>query len=211
MENEYCTKHLYVPVNKHQSVLSNNLVPSTIPSGSGQSFFDPYDLSSDDGAYLPPANVAESSPGQINHASCIVTTALLCLNSPPEAPKNWGHIYQNLNDYYSDPMESSSSFWIPDITDWWRLQEDTNSKYADLSNMARDIFSILPHVFGVEACFSLGWGVIGCRQSKTTGETLPKTVVVRQFAWASTWISAGDDPALDTTITLNDTEMKNEM
>jgi hypothetical protein len=84
-----------------------------------------------------------------------LTAATLYLNSLPEAPKNWGQINPNLNDYHSDRMEISSSLWIPDITDWWRQQEAMHSKYANLSNGARDIFSILPHAVGVEASFSL--------------------------------------------------------
>jgi len=79
-------------------------------------------------------------------------------------------------------MQISSTFWIPDITDWWRQQEETHSKYADLSNVARDIFSIIPQGVRVEASFALGGDVIGWRQSKTTGETLREEVVVRQFA-----------------------------
>jgi hypothetical protein len=91
-------------------------------------------------------------------------------------------------------MEISSTFWIPDVTDWWRQQEETHSTYADLSNVARDIFSIIPHGVGVEASISLGRDVIGWRQSKTTGETLREKVVVRQFAPAKNGILAGTDP-----------------
>jgi len=107
-------------------------------------------------------------------------------------------------------MEISSTFWIPDITDWWWQQEETHSKYADLSNVARDIFSIIPHGVRVEASFSLGRDVIGWRKSKTTGETLCEEVVVRQFAQANNGILAGTDPELDTTNTENDSEMKKE-
>jgi len=85
-----------------------------------------------------------------------------------------------------------------------------HSKYADLSNVARDIFSIIPHGVRVEASFYLGRDVIGWRQSKTTGETLRKKVIVRQFTQANTGILAGDDPELDTTNTENDSEMKKE-
>jgi hypothetical protein len=70
--------------------------------------------------------------------------------------KNWGQINSNLYDYHCDPMEISSTFWIPDISDWWRQQEETHSNYADLSNVARDIFSVILHGVGVEANFSLG-------------------------------------------------------
>ena len=161
-----------MPVNKHESLPSSNLISSATFLGFCQSSFDPYDSSSDDEKYLTPNNVAETTPGRSDHAACLLTAARLYLNSPPEAPKNWGHINPNLNDYHSDPMEISSTFWIPDIPDWWRQQEETHSKYADLSNVARDIFSIIPHGVGVEASFSLGRDVIGWRQSQTTGKTL---------------------------------------
>ena len=95
-----------------------------------------------------------------------------------------------------------------DIANWWRQQEATHTKYADLSNVARDIFSIIPHGVGVEASSSLGQDVIGRRQSKTTGETLHAKVVVRQFARANTMILARADPELNTTNTENDSEMK---
>jgi len=107
-------------------------------------------------------------------------------------------------------MEINSTFWIPDITDWWRQQEETHSKYADLSNVARDLFSIIPHGVGVEASFSLGRDVIGWRQSKTRGKTLREKVVVRQCARANIGISAGTNPELGTTNTENDLEMKKE-
>jgi len=210
VENVYCAKHRRVPVNKLETIPSSNLVPSTIASGSYQSTFDPCDLSSDDEEYLTPNNVAEMSPGRSDYAARLLTAARLYLNSPPEAPKNWGQINPNLNDYHSDPMEISSTFWVPDITDWWRQQEETHSKYADLSNVARDIFSIIPHGVGVEASFSLAWDVIGWRQSKTTGKTVRKKVVIRQFARANNGILAGTDPELDTTNTENNSDLKKE-
>ena len=76
--------------------------------------------------------------------------------------------------------------------------------------MARDIFSIIPHGVGVESSFSFGHNVIGWRQSKTTGETLCKKVVVRQLAWANNGILAGDNPVSYMTNTENDSEMKKE-
>jgi hypothetical protein len=69
MEDEYCAKHRHVPVNKLETVPSSNLVPSATASGSYQSIFDPYDLSSDDEKYLKPNNVAETTPGQSDHAA----------------------------------------------------------------------------------------------------------------------------------------------
>jgi len=104
--------------------------------------------------------------GRSDRAAHLLTGARLYLNLPPEAPKNWGQINPNLNDFHSDPIKISCTFWIPDITDWWRQQDETHSKYADLPSVVRDIFSIIPHGVGVEASFSLVRAVIGGRQSK---------------------------------------------
>jgi len=211
VENQYCAKDRRVPSNKLETVPSNNLFPSATASGSYQSSIDPYDLSSDDEDYLTPNNMVEMTPGQSDHTARLLTPARLHLNSPPEAPKNWGRIYPNLNDYHSDLMDISSTFWTPDLADWWRQQQKIHSKYADLSNVARDIFSIIPHGVGVEASFSLGRDVIGWRQSKTTSKTLREKVIVRQFSWANNGILAGTDPELDTMNTQNNSEMKKEV
>ena len=179
-------------------------------SGSCQSSFDPYDMSRDDDEYLMPNNVAETTPGWSDRAPHLLTATRLYLNSPPDAPKHWGQINPNVNDYHSDPMEMSSTIWLPDITNWWHRQEETHSKYADCSNVVHDIFCIIPHGVKVEASFCLGWDVIGWRQSKTTGETLRQKVVVKQFARANNGILAGADPELDATNTYNDSDMIKE-
>jgi len=210
VENEYCAKHRRVPVNDLETVLTSKLGPSATASGSYQSSLDVYDFSSNDEEYLTPNNVAETTPGRSDRAARLLTAARLYLTSPHEAPKNWGQINPNLNDYHSDPMEFSSMFWTPDLTDRWGQQEETHSKYANLSDVARDIFSIIPHGVGVEASFSLGRDVIGWRQSKTTGETVRENFFVRQFARANNGILAGTDSELDTTNTENDLEMKKE-
>jgi len=172
VQNEYCAKHPRVPINKLQSLPGSNPISSATASGSCESSFDPYDLSSDDEEYLTPNNVAETTPGRSNRAARLLTAARPYWNPPPEAPKNSGQINPNLNDYHCDPMEFSSTFWRPDIPNWWRQQEETHSKYADLCNVTRNIFSIIPHGVRVEASFSLGRDGIGWRQSNTTGETL---------------------------------------
>jgi hypothetical protein len=82
--------------------------------------------------------------------------------------------------------------------------------YADLSNVAHDIFSIIPHGGGVEARFSLRRDAIGWRQSKTTGEALCEKVVVRQFTQANNGLLAGDDSELDPTSADNDMGMNRE-
>jgi len=153
-----------VPVNEHESLPRSNSIPAETVSGSCQSSFEPYDLSSDDEEYSTPNSVAETIPGQSNRTARLLTSARLYLSSPTEAQKNWGRIDRNLNNYHSDPMEISSTFWLLDITDWWRQHEETHSKYADLSNVVHGIFSIIPHGVGVEASFSLGRDVIGWGQ-----------------------------------------------
>ena len=90
-------------------------------------------------------------------------------------------------------MEISSTFTLLVITDCWRQHDEIHSKYAELSNVAHDIFTIIPHGFGVEACFSLGRDGICLRQSKTTGDTPPKKVLLRQFAGANNGMLADDD------------------
>jgi len=96
--NEYCAKHRRVPVNKLETIPCSNLVPSATASGSYQSSFDPYELSSDDEEHLTPNNVAETTPAGSDRAARLLTAARLYLNSPPGAPKNWGQINSNLND-----------------------------------------------------------------------------------------------------------------
>jgi len=129
--------------------------------------------------YLTPNNVVQTTPGRSDHTVRLFPIARLYLNSPPEAPKTSAQNNPNLNDYHYDPIEISSKFWIPDITNWWRQQEEMNSKYTYHSNAVPDIFSIIPHGVGVEASCSLGGHFIRWSLSKTTGETLREQVVVR--------------------------------
>jgi hypothetical protein len=126
VENEYCTKHRRLPVTKLETIPDNNISSTAMASGSGQSSFDPDDLSSNGEEYLMPNNVAEMTPGRIDRVARSLPAARLYLNSPPELPQNWGQINPNLNDYHSNPMEISSTFWLPDITDWWWQQKETH-------------------------------------------------------------------------------------
>ena len=105
-------------------------------------------------------------------------------------------------------MKISSTFRIPDITDWWGQLDEMHSKYADLSNVACDVSSIISHCVGVQASFSLGRHVIGWRQSETTRKTLCEKGVVRQFARANSRILADHNSVLDTANSGNDSEMK---
>ena len=117
VENEYCGEHRRVPVDQHECLPRRNHISSGKVSGSCQSSFDPYDLSSNDEEYLTPNNVAENTPGGSNCPARLLPAARLYLNLPPEAPENWGQINPNLNDDHSNPVEISSIFWLTDITD----------------------------------------------------------------------------------------------
>ena len=103
-------------------------------------------------------------------------------------------------------MEISSAVWILDSTDWWHQHQETHSTYTDVSNVVCNIFSMIPHWVGVEASFSFGCDMIGCRQSITTGETLHGYVFIRQFPPANHVILSGDDRPLYMTKTDNDFE-----
>jgi hypothetical protein len=133
VENKFCAKHRCIPVNKHQSLLCSYPISSAMASGSFPSSFDPYDLSGREEEYLMPNNVAETTPGRSHRAARLLSAARLDFNSPPEAPRTWGLITTNLNDYHSDPVELSSIIRILDITDWWSHQEETHPKCADVS------------------------------------------------------------------------------
>jgi hypothetical protein len=156
VENKYHTKHRCVPVNRLEPVPSSYLVTSAMASGSYQSSCAPYGLSSDDEEYVTPNNVAKTTHRQSDRTARLLTASKPYMNSPPEAPMNGGQINPNPNDYHSDSMDIISTYWIPGITDWWRQQEETHPKYADLSNVVRNIFSIIPRGVGVEASISLG-------------------------------------------------------
>jgi len=77
VENEYCTKHRCLPVIKPKNIPNTNLISSTMYSRSGQSSFDPYDLSSDDDKYLIPNTVAETTSGQSDRAARLLTATML--------------------------------------------------------------------------------------------------------------------------------------
>jgi hypothetical protein len=71
VENECWAKHRRVPVIKFEKVQNSNFVPSATASGSYQSSFDPYDLSSDDKEYLTTNIVAEMAPGRSDRAALL--------------------------------------------------------------------------------------------------------------------------------------------
>jgi len=85
-ENEYWAKHRCFLIIKHGTVLSNNLLSSEMGSRSGQSCYNPYDLSSNDEKYWMRKNVAETMPRWSNIPAHLVTAARPYLNLVTEVP-----------------------------------------------------------------------------------------------------------------------------
>jgi hypothetical protein len=77
VENEYCAKHRRLLVIMFDITLNNNLSSFVMASRSGQSSYDPYDVSSDDDEYLIPTHVAETTPGRSDGAARSLTAARL--------------------------------------------------------------------------------------------------------------------------------------
>jgi hypothetical protein len=126
VENKYCAKHQHLSLIKPKSIPINNLFSSSIASTSCQSYSDPSDWSSSDENYLMRKNVAQTTARQSNGASHLLAPGMLSLNSPSELPHHSGQINPKHNDYHSNCMEFGSTFWIPDITDWWCQHEETH-------------------------------------------------------------------------------------
>jgi len=122
VENEYCAKHRQMYLIRHDHVLGSNLFPSPKASGFRQSSLDPYYLSHYDEKYLTHKWVAETTPAWSDRTSHLLTDLRLYSNSLPDAITIWGLVDRCLNDYHSDPMESSRTFGLPDITEWWGQQ-----------------------------------------------------------------------------------------
>jgi hypothetical protein len=178
----------------HQSAVN------TSGSVHADSSVSPYDISDDsnDGYYSQSQSGLQATPGRSDRAASLITAVRLYLNSPPENLASWGELRPTSSDYLADPLSLSATFWRPDVAAWWKEQEETYSKYADLTNVARDIFSIIHHGIGVESSCSLGRDVIGWRQTRKTGDSLREQVVVRQFARSNDGVLAGDTTDLKT-------------
>jgi len=109
LENKYCAKHRHLPVIDPESIPNHNLFSFAMASGSGQSFYQPYDLASNDAEYLMLNNVAGITPGWSDHAARVLNAARSYLNSPPTLSPYWGHVDPNLNDYQFDTKEARST------------------------------------------------------------------------------------------------------
>jgi len=117
VENEYWAKHRWLPVSTPEREQSNEILPCTSASGSSESSSVQYDLSSDNEEYLTTNNLPETTPDWSDQAACWLRSERLYLDSLSEWRKNWGQVNQNPTADHSDPIEISSTFWIPGITD----------------------------------------------------------------------------------------------
>jgi hypothetical protein len=83
-----------------------------------------------------------------------------------------------------------------------------HSQYTNLSNVACNILSFIPHGVAVEYRFSLGPDVIGKKKYKDTSKMHQEKVVVKKFAWANNGQLAANCAALEPTGTENYLELK---
>jgi len=123
LENQSCAKHWVLSVNKPERVTTKNPFSSTMASWSSQSFLNKYHLSGDDDEYLTSKNVVGVTLRRRNRKARWLAAPRLYLNSSPESPKYCGHVNPNHNDYHSNPIDIESTFWLPNITDWWQQHE----------------------------------------------------------------------------------------
>jgi len=208
VENENWAKHECVPVMDPECVPSSNLIPSAMASGYSQSFFDPYDLSSNDGEYWTRNNVGEMTPGWSDRAALLSLAARHYFNSPPKAPKNWRHVILIWN--ITTPTQWKVQAYCGHRTQPTGGANQRKHTHSTLisPNVAPSIFSIIPDGVRVEAIISLCQDGIGKRQSCTTGVTPREKFVKIQFTWANHAMLAGHDPTLDRANTENESRMK---
>ena len=128
MENKYFPKLRWLSVTEQEQLRSNDFIPSATASQSRQSFFDPYDLSSDNEEYLTPKNGTKTTPGRSDPAVRLLTAPMLYLISLPESPRDWGQVNRNIDYYHSDRIEIGRTFWLPAITECWHQQEEMHSQ-----------------------------------------------------------------------------------
>jgi len=81
-------------VRKPETVPSNNLIPSSMASWSGQWSFDSYESSSDVEQDWMRNNVAETASARSDRVACLLTATRSYLNSLPGSPKNCGKVIQ---------------------------------------------------------------------------------------------------------------------
>jgi hypothetical protein len=122
--------------------------------------FNSYDVSSNNGQYLTPECFAAITHGWHNWAARVMTPSRLYSSSPHEKSKSSRQIHQNLNDNHSDPIEITRTLCLPDITNCLWQQGETHLKYAALSTVVHDRFSIIPDSVGGKASFSHRWDII---------------------------------------------------
>jgi len=119
VKTEYCTKHRPLSVTTLENNQHSEVFRCLNAFVLGRASLNPYRWPYDQDEYLTSKCVAETRSRRRNCAEYPLTAARLNLNSPPDSPYTAGQVNPNFNDYHSDPMEMSSTFWLRDITDWW--------------------------------------------------------------------------------------------
>jgi hypothetical protein len=141
-----------------------------------------FDSDSDDNQSL--SALPTTTPRRTSRRENLLRIAHQYLDNSRVDPASFGQTNPGGDDTDGDtnPDLASGCFWSASVAAWWKHQVTHVTEYAPLSQMARNIFAVMPHGVGVEASFSLGRDVIGWRQARTSGATLQQKVVVRQWA-----------------------------
>ena len=79
-----------------------------------------------------------------------------------------------LDDYFKLPLED---FKTCDPLHWWSARK---AQFPNLSQLARDIFSIPGSAVGVERVFSSGRDTIALRRARLKPETIRTLMVLKQ-------------------------------
>ena len=171
-----------------------------------------FSKSSDDFTHEPDTPACPPiTPARALQQDRLMEVASKYINSVNADPAALGQHPPKTDDLKSDNLlELTAAFWKTDVAAYWRMQEDSCTEYAPLARMARDIFSVIPHGVGVEASLSLGRDVVGWRQCRTSGDTLQKKVIVRQFARSNPGIVAGAGASLENDAAAGQNEQKEE-
>jgi hypothetical protein len=141
VENEYCAKHLQLPVTEPESIPWHDLFSPVIASRSSQSSADPDHLSSNDKEYIMRKSVAKMTAGRSDCPAQSLRVKRLHSNSPPEYPQNWGQIHRNHNNYHSDPLVISCTFGSQ-ISQTGRDSKRKYTRSTPISPMWRTTYSL---------------------------------------------------------------------
>jgi len=208
VENEYYASHRRVPVITPKSIPSNDLFPRAMASGSGQSSFYPYAISSDvkntesltlrlkqhpDDAIVQYAQCPLPGSIWIHHLNHLRMGGKVIQISVITTPTKW-RVAVHFG-FRISPTDGANKSKCTQSTQISRMWHATCSLLYPMVLEGRPVPPLVKML-------STG------SSQKPRCVTLCKNVVVRQFARANDWMLAGNDPALEPMNTETNLDMK---